>query len=195
LVPDETFALTHLAIENDRVSAPNRWFLLALSIFMGVVGVIGVGLLLREPRSGHGYLDTVEAAILVLAGGLLSAYILTIYLTKRSTPRRLVIGAGGLFFTGRPRGKPIELGWDNRNFYLLVYDFRALYWAPTNRPRMPADFYIQPRLGPQTPIPPDAFDAILREVQSHGLRVVGDPSPPDSPGGVKTITIRKASKM
>jgi hypothetical protein len=73
-VPGQTFDLTALAAENDRLSAPTRRRVFGASLFFALAGATGIGLLVRGARAGAGDSDTAQLAILVVGGFFLAVY-------------------------------------------------------------------------------------------------------------------------
>jgi hypothetical protein len=191
-VPGQTFDLTALAAENDRLSAPTRRLVFGASLFFALAGATGIGLLVRGARAGAGDSDTAQLAILVVGGFFLAVYGFTIFVGKGLAPRRLIIGTDALTLAERPCGKAIILRWDDPRFRLTILDGRALPEVFASGRKRTIDFYVQTRFGPQTPIPAEAFEPILDQVRRHGLRLGGDPSPPDGPGSVKKLLILPA---
>jgi hypothetical protein len=191
-IPGQTFDLTALAAENDRLSAPTRRLVFGASLFLALAGTIGIGLLFRGARAGDGDSDSVQLAILVVGGFFLAVYGFTIFVGKGPAPRRLIVGTDALTLAGRPRGKAIILRWNDPRCRLTILDGRALPDVFASGRKRTVDFYIQPRFGPQSPIPAEAFEPILEQVRRHGLRLRGDPSPPDGPGSVKKLLILPA---
>jgi hypothetical protein len=190
LTPDETFDLTALAVESDRSSASVRGTLATIIGGLWFFGSIGAIFLAYAMETGWKPADDPVWATAAI-GGLLGGAFTTVRVRGMGlAPRKLVVGSEGLIFSERPRGNPIEVRRKDPGWKITIYDRRNLSDTISDGSPRPFDFMLKVGFGPQEPIPPAAFDAILREIRAQGLRLTGNLSPPVWPPRINTLIVR-----
>ncbi len=87
------------------------------------------------------------------------------------SPRQLVVTPESAVFEGVPGRSSFKVAWDDPKLRFTLYDFRALDKTQGRiRPRN-VELIVEARGHAQTPVPAEAFDAILKEAEHHGLDV------------------------
>jgi|HubBroStandDraft_1064217.scaffolds.fasta_scaffold00752_7 hypothetical protein len=173
-----SFDLDELASKLDKNSRFSRNYIRAGMIFFALLVPVGVYLLVLPPPT-HVADFYVGPLILVIGSTFIALQGWLSSVTLRPAYRRLIVTAESLFFDGSPVQKSVAMRWTDPAFKLSIYDRTALPDREYDGTARRFDYIVKFTRGPWTPVPKDAFDAIIVEATRHGLRIKRR----DAPGG------------
>lgn len=169
--PAKEFDLTVLADTTDRQARPRTYFLWALTA-IGVV-LVGIGIYLLVRGLGAGQVKTDAAGILVAILGVIGATVSGFSLKGLgASARRLRVSTEGLALQEIPRRPDLFVRWNNSKLKIEIVDVSA--WPRDGKGaagQRPSDYLLRFLKSPYTPIPADAFHAILSEARNQSLQV------------------------
>jgi hypothetical protein len=184
----ESFDLTNLARETDAEARHRRTLVRIIGLLFGAIAVIGVYLLLF-PTPGHAATFYTGPLLLVVFGILVFLFSTWAVRGIGPAPRRLTVSPQHLSFEAFSDRPDAQLVWDDPDLRFRLFDVRALpKIRPNGKPRN-VEFIVDPVSCPRTPVPQAAFDAILREAENHGLRLVRRTQPSRGPGTIQVTTV------
>ena len=190
--PSQTFDLSNLAESADRA----RRFRVAQSRFVRGLGLalMLVGALFYVappaatlPRYSSGPLIFIVIGPIVFAAG----YWVSVNLGPSA--RRLIVSAEGISLENIPRRPPVRLEWEQTGFRLEIHDFRDIRKADPKSRSHGYEIVLHLPRGPETAIPPSAYEAILRGANVRGLRLNQRPVKIGARAPMIVTTIRNSS--
>jgi hypothetical protein len=187
----QTFDLSALASHADRA----RRFRLGLNraqFALGLALVVIGGYFFFAPPPASTPRYSVGPALFIAIGIVLAAVAAWVHTGLTASPRRLVISNKGLLFDNIPGRKSLHVEWERPRLKLDLYDMREIRRVnPKSRSRG-YDFLIQAGGGPETAIPQEAFDAIIRTAAENRLAVSSRKVPSGAGPPMVLTTIRPA---
>jgi hypothetical protein len=187
-----TFDLASLAETRHKETRGRRIFVLVLAAVFLIVAATGLFLILSPPGGGGPALGLGPVFLLVF--GILVAgegwYVSRGY---KAAPCRVTVTPRSAAFEDASRQVTFQLDWESPRLRFRVYDMTQL--PPVRRDGKPrtTDFILEPSGGPRSPIPRQAYEAIMKEVETHCLPRVHR-SMPGRSGGKIVMTLVTAGR-
>jgi hypothetical protein len=169
--PTKEFDLTALATTTDKNARPRTILLWGLAAFGGVL--VGMGLYLLDRGLGTGQIGTDAGGILVVILG-----VTTIFLSGSSlrgsgaSARRMCVSDQGILLGAIPGKSDIAVRWSDPKLKVQIVDATA--WPRGQKGaggQRPSDYLIRFSNSPYTPIPAEAFHAVMSEARNQTVRV------------------------
>ena len=181
--PALTFELDSLVAERDIRTRGRRVFLTSLVIIFLGFAALGLILFSIAARSGS-FSREAGPVLLTVFGAVIAGESWYVSRGYRPAPRRLTVDGRCALFEYDSRQVGFKLEWSDPRLRFTIYDLSHLPSVLRDgKPRITV-FAVEPPRGPRTPVPPDAYEAIMREVAAHGLRIIHHQRPGRSSGRV-----------
>lgn len=138
----------------------------ALAVLLIVTGV-NAGFLQRGPNT---YSSAIEGSLLIATGVAIILSVWRYVLAVPRPPLEIVISGDALVFGDEAKAPTIRILWDDPALRLVIVDRSRLPVISTATAES-LRYYVGPEGGFSAPIPKEAFDLILSQIERHGLTV------------------------
>jgi hypothetical protein len=169
--PTKEFDLAAFAETTDKQAQPRKYFLWGLTAF-GVL-LVGLGIYLFSRGFSAGQIKTDAAGILVAILGVIGATVSgSSLMGLGASARRLRVSKEGLALQAIPRRPDLFVSWNDSKLKIEIVDVSA--WPRGGKGaagQRPSDYLLRFLKSPYTPIPAEAFHAILTEARNQSLQV------------------------
>jgi hypothetical protein len=185
-----TFDLTELSNKLDHFNRYRRNVGYGVAVFWGLVSLVGVWLIIFGPMRAD--LWTQVGGIVAILSGILIDLVVWWYVRSLGRPfTSVTVTVDAITFGDRPAKRSWIARWGSPSFMLVIFDQTTMPpleidWTP----RM-FDYIAHSRGAPDTPLPRPAFEALMREVEAHGLNVTRKPYVASGPPGGEVVTISR----
>jgi hypothetical protein len=185
-----TFDLTAISKRLDALYRYRRNVGYGVAVFWGLVSLVGVWLLVFGPTRADVW--TQLGGILAILSGILIDLAVCWYMKSLGHPFTSVIVTIEAITLENPSMKRSwTASWDSPSFKLVIFDQTTMPPLEIDgTPRM-FDYIAHLRGGPDTPLPRPVFEAVMREVEAHGLNVTRKPYVASGPPGGEVVMISR----
>lgn len=165
----ELFDLSEIAAASDIAVRGRRRFSMVLGGILGAFALVGVALLVGHVSPG-GPSPSTFPALLVIFGVLGCVYSVWVIASFRPSPRFLALSDEAARFEDESHRVLYAVNWTSPTTRFRIFDRSGLKDQPpgTGPPR--AGYLLEVGSGAVAALTKDAYDAIMREVDVHGLR-------------------------
>jgi hypothetical protein len=192
IIAFQSFDLTDLAVRADRARRFRIGLVDALRVIGFALAAIGVYFFVAPPVGSIPPYSTGPASFIGIGAVLV---ILATWVRAGLGPsaRRLVLSRTHLSFEEIPGRKSVRVEWKDPRFKLEIDDYRQIRNADPNSKLQGCDLVISSGRWPETAVPLEAVEAILRIAEQLGLRVSRRTMAIGAKAPLHLVTIRSTS--